>query len=303
MHGLTISINDPLIIYPLIIIIALIISLALAYGALRIRVITRDAVIPSTLVGFMILLGGPSSVIPFIVFLGSSSTLTKIGVEKKEELGTAEDVKGRNWKQVLAVGLVPSTLALLAGAAYFSRDMLIYQVLITASVTGIAYSNADTWASELGVLSRSKPRLIVRPWVTVDPGVSGGITLLGELSSFLGSSTIALTYLGVQYLLKFLGYINTVNPWLVVIVLILGYLGEMLDSVFGALFQPKYRCPRCGIMTDRDVHVCGERTVRVMGSYDLENEDVNLLVSAIMAAVSLAALLLIFSSSLLLPGL
>ncbi|WP_243669199.1 DUF92 domain-containing protein [Vulcanisaeta sp. JCM 16161] len=264
MHGLITNIDNAIITYLAITIAALIISLILTYAALRIRVITRDAVIPSVLVGSMILLGGPSSILPFVVFLGSSSALTKVGVEKKEELGTAEDVRGRNWKQVLAVGLVPSTLALLAGMAYFARDMAMYQLLSTAAVTSIAYSNADTWASELGVLSRSRPRLITRPWTTVDPGVSGGVTLLGELSSFTGSMAIALTYLGIQYLLKFLGYIGSVNIWLVIVVLVLGYLGEVLDSVFGALFQPKYMCPRCGVMTDREVHVCGERTVRIM---------------------------------------
>lgn len=243
MHGLIMNISDAVITYLIIAIASLVISLALTYAALRIRVITRDAVIPSILVGSMILLGGPSSILPFIVFLGSSSALTKIGVEKKEELGTAEDVKGRNWKQVLAVGLVPSTLAMLAGVAYFARDMTMYQLLSTAAVTSIAYSNADTWASELGVLSKSRPRLITKPWTTVDPGVSGGVTLLGELSSFIGSTTIALTYLSIQYLLKFLGYISSVNIWFVVIVLILGYLGEVLDSAFGgALFQPKYKC-------------------------------------------------------------
>ncbi|MGC8607831.1 MAG: DUF92 domain-containing protein [Vulcanisaeta sp.] len=294
MHGTIMSINDTVIAYSLIAIAALIISLILAYAALRIRVITRDAIIPSILVGSMILLGGPSSILPFIVFLGSSSVLTKVGVERKEELGTAEDVKGRNWKQVLAVGLVPSTLALLAGIAYFNHSMVMYQLLSTAAITSIAYSNADTWASELGVLSNSRPRLIIRPWTIVDPGVSGGVTLLGEASSLLGSSTIALTYLGIQYLLKFLGYIDSVNIWFVIIVLILGYLGEVLDSILGALFQPKYKCPRCGIMTDREVHVCGERTIRVMGSYDLENEDVNLLVSAIIAAASIVVLLLLF---------
>ncbi|ADN50158.1 DUF92 domain-containing protein [Vulcanisaeta distributa] len=303
MHGLIMNISDAVITYLIIAIASLVISLVLTYAALRIRVITRDAIIPSVLVGSMILLGGPSSILPFIVFLGSSSALTKIGVEKKEELGTAEDVKGRNWKQVLAVGLVPSTLAMLAGVAYFVRDMTMYQLLSTAAVTSIAYSNADTWASELGVLSKSRPRLITKPWTTVDPGVSGGVTLLGELSSFIGSTTIALTYLGIQYILKLLGYISSVNIWFVVIVLILGYLGEVLDSIFGALFQPKYRCLKCGVMTDREVHVCGERTVRVMGSYDLENEDVNLLVSAIIAAISIITLLLLIGPHVIIPSL
>mgnify|MGYP001772949293 CR=1 FL=1 len=303
MRGIVTSIVDVVITYLIIVIAALVISLIVTYAALRIRVITRDAVIPSVLVGSMILLGGPSSVLPFIVFLGSSSALTKIGVEKKEELGTAEDVRGRNWKQVLAVGLVPSTLALLAGMAYFVHDAPMYQLLSTAAVTGIAYSNADTWASELGVLSKSRPRLITKPWMAVDPGVSGGVTLLGELSSFLGSSAIALTYLGIQYLLKFLGFIGSVNVLFVIVVLILGYLGEVLDSVFGALLQPKYRCPRCGVMTDREVHVCGERTVRIMGSYDLENEDVNLIVSSIIAAASIITLLLLISPHMIIPSL
>ncbi len=138
MHEQIMSIVNVAIMYSLIVIAALIISLALTYAALRIKVITRDAVIPSALVGFMILLGGPSSIVPFIVFLGSSSALTKIGVERKEELGTAEDVRGRNWKQVLAVGLIPSALALLAGMAYLSHDVSMYQLFSTAAVTGIA---------------------------------------------------------------------------------------------------------------------------------------------------------------------
>ncbi|MGC8543292.1 MAG: DUF92 domain-containing protein [Vulcanisaeta sp.] len=303
MHELTIGINDTIIEYLAVIILALIISLLLTYAALRIKVITKDALIPSMLIGFMILIGGPSTIIPFATFLGSSSSLTKIGVEKKEELGTAEDVKGRNWKQVLAVGLVPGTLALLAGVAYFMHNVMIYQMLSIASATSIAYSNADTWASELGVLSRSRPRLIIKPWVKVDPGVSGGVTLLGEVSSLLGSSTIALTYLGTQYLLRYLGYIDSIDLWFVLIILILGYLGEVLDSVFGVLFQPKYVCPRCGVMTDRKIHVCGERTVRVMGNYDLENEDVNLLVSATIAVVSIVTLTLFLNPHLLITNL
>nr|KJR71305.1 MAG: hypothetical protein TU36_08685 [Vulcanisaeta sp. AZ3] len=279
--------------YSVIVVGALIVSLLLTYAALRFRVITKDAIMPSALVGFMILMGGPSLIIPFATFLGSSSILTKIGVEKKEELGTAEDIKGRNWKQVLAVGLVPSALAFSAGVAYLANNISIFQLLAAASATSIAYSNADTWASELGVLSKSKPRLITRPWAKVDPGVSGGITPLGEISSLLGSSTIALVYLGTQYLLKYLGILNAIDPRTPVVILVLGYLGEVLDSILGALLQPKYICPRCGIMTDKNVHVCGARTLRIMGNYDLENEDVNLIVTAVIATISLAVLLLL----------
>jgi len=302
MHELII-INNEVGLYATIVIVSLVLSALLTYAALRARVITRDALVPSALVGFMILIGGPSAIIPFATFLGSSSFVTRVGKERKEELGTAEDIRGRNWKQVLAVGLVPGTLALLAGTAYLTNDTSLYQLLLTASVVGMAYSNADTWASELGVLSKSKPRLLIKPWVKVDPGVSGGVTLMGEVSSLLGSSIIALIYLGAQYLTSFIYHVNLVNLWFVVIVLLLGYLGEVMDSALGAVLQPKYKCPKCGVMTDRRIHVCGERAIRVMGSYDLENEDVNLLVSVIITMIALITMLLIFNPHLIIMNL
>ncbi|MCG2870180.1 MAG: DUF92 domain-containing protein [Vulcanisaeta sp.] len=287
MHGLMLIMNS-IAWYVVIAAASLVLAIFLAYIAMRVRVITKDALAPSAVVGFMMLMGGPLSIIPFITFLGSSSILTRLGRERKEELGTAEDIRGRNWRQVLAVGLTPATLAFLASIAYIINNMTLYQLLINASIAGIAYSNADTWASELGVLSKSKPRLLIKPWIKVDAGVSGGVTLLGEVSSLLGSSVIALTYLGTQYLLRYVEYVSIVNPPTAIVVFILGYLGEVMDSVLGAVLQPKYVCPKCNVMTDKRVHLCGERTVRVMGSYDLENEDVNLLVSVIVVIIALA---------------
>jgi len=53
---------------------------------------------------------------------------------------------------------------------------------------------ADTFSSELGILSPSKPRLITSPTLReVPPGTNGGVTAIGILAGFLGSFTIALT--------------------------------------------------------------------------------------------------------------
>jgi uncharacterized membrane protein len=53
---------------------------------------------------------------------------------------------------------------------------------------------ADTFSSELGILSARKPRLVTS-WNLrqVPPGTNGGVTIMGTLAGFVGALTIALT--------------------------------------------------------------------------------------------------------------
>ena len=53
---------------------------------------------------------------------------------------------------------------------------------------------ADTFSSELGILSKSKPRLITS-WKLrqVPPGTNGGVSLIGTLAGFFGAFIIAAT--------------------------------------------------------------------------------------------------------------
>ena len=55
----------------------------------------------------------------------------------------------------------------------------------------LAAVNADTWATELGVLNPTSPRLITELRKRVEKGTSGGISLFGTLASLLGSALIA----------------------------------------------------------------------------------------------------------------
>ena len=55
----------------------------------------------------------------------------------------------------------------------------------------MAAVNADTWATELGVLNPSRPRRITNGQ-PVDPGTSGGISLYGTLASLGGAALIGL---------------------------------------------------------------------------------------------------------------
>ena len=58
-----------------------------------------------------------------------------------------------------------------------------------------AAANADTWATELGVVSKRQPRLITT-FKTVEKGTSGGVTLLGTISALAGAGLIG----GVAFL-------------------------------------------------------------------------------------------------------
>ena len=63
-----------------------------------------------------------------------------------------------------------------------------------SGVSNYAAVAADTFSSELGILSKSQPRLLTS-WNLrkVPPGTNGGVTLLGTMAGFLGAFTIAFT--------------------------------------------------------------------------------------------------------------
>ncbi len=100
---------------------------------------------------------------------------------------------------------------------------------------------ADTFASELGILSKSRPRLVTsRTLREVPPGTNGGVTLFGTLAGFLGSFLVAFTSalflpfcrntrhgsMGPQQLAIWVGLMTV---W--------GGLGSLLDSFLGGWLQ------------------------------------------------------------------
>ncbi len=114
-----------------------------------------------------------------ITFFVLSSLLSRYRAQFKA--GLAEKfAKGsqRDLGQVLANGGMGALLAL-------AHAWLPHPVVLFAFAGAMATVNADTWATELGVLARRSPRLITtgRP---VEPGTSGGISLPGTLATLAG---------------------------------------------------------------------------------------------------------------------
>ncbi len=206
-----------------------------------------------------------------LTFFISSSALSKAFRRRKAGVGEKFS-KGsqRDWAQVLANGGLGALLALLYG-------LLAGADWTWAAFAGaMAAANGDTWATEIGVLSRKAPRLITTGKV-VEMGTSGGITALGTLATLGGALLV-----GVIAALSGPG-----DAGLAAAVTAGGLAGSLFDSWLGATVQAIYFCPVCMKETERHPqHTCGATTYLVRGLPWMNNDVVNFLCTAAGAAVA-----------------
>ena len=262
---------------------------ALALTALRARIVNQDwkTLITSIVISLLNALGGAYVFITYTFFVLSSSALTRLGREVKLRLGH-RDIFGRSWKQILGVGLVPGLVNLAALILYLAEARSAASRLLLTALVLYAVSSADTWSSEVGMLYRGKPRLILG-LREAETGTSGAVTPLGTLASALGSlatggvSILALNYLGSVGI-----PIVVRNPLLLLLLLfLLGLLGGVIDSVLGCLLQEKRKCKVCGIICEQFVH-CNVETIPVRGCRHFSGEVINSLTQLIILILSLA---------------
>jgi uncharacterized protein (TIGR00297 family) len=223
-----------------------------------------------------------------ITFFVSSSWLSHYRQTAKEAVADKFG-KGsqRDWGQVLANGGLG---ALLAVVYALNPEPLLFAAFLGAMGT----VTADTWATELGVLSRVPPRLITSGEL-VAVGTSGGITWLGIWASaagglLIGSVAVALTQ--AASLLQGGGWrLEAISYPLVAV--IGGLAGSLFDSLLGATVQGVYFCDYCEKQTERRIHRCGQPTRPLRGWGWLNNDLVNLAASlgGALMAILLASLL------------
>jgi uncharacterized protein (TIGR00297 family) len=208
-------------------------------------------------------LGGWKWAVLLMAFFVSSSVLTRLFGIKKASLNEKFDKGGtRDIGQVLANGAVAS---IFAGLHFFLPDASWPWVVFSASLAAV---NADTWATELGVLNPSLPRLITS-WARVEGGTSGAVSIFGTLAAIGGATFIAI--LGALLGPAGHGFAN------LEIIIIAGLLGSLFDSLLGATVQAIYRCPQCDKETEKHpIHTCGTQTVQIRGWRWLNNDMVNL---------------------------
>ncbi len=245
--------------------------LAYRRGSLSRSGVAGAVVTGTTTVG----MGGWSWGATLIFFFLSSSALSHFREQDKARTAADKFSKGsrRDFGQVAANGGVATLLALAFG---LTQSPALLESLRAGYIGVLATATADTWATELGVLSPHQPRLITsgKP---VAPGTSGGITLLGTGAAALGALTLGVVFWMLQ------GCRKATLPF---IALVSGMAGSMCDSLLGATLQAMYWCPTCNKETERRTHNCGTSTQPLRGLPWLNNDMVNFiatLVGGIMA--------------------
>ena len=243
-------------------------GLALAVGGLclRKRALTWDGV--ALAAGLMIalaVLGGwrwtVCLIFAFFVIAAADKVVGHIRPRQEHEPRTA--------RQVAENGL-PALLA----AVGFRVFPGLGAGFLAAFCAALGQALCDSLSSDVGVLSRRAPVDLVR-WKPVEPGSSGGVSLLGTLTG-LGGSVLC-----VGFCCLLLG----LSPLRGLAVAGTAFAGTLLDSLLGSTLQARFRCAVCGKLTEKRRH-CGAPARHESGWARLDNGAVNLVCNGLTAAAA-----------------
>lgn len=246
--------------------ISLLINALATYLTFKFKSLTKYGAMAAFLVGFLFMyLGGFASWILLIMLLVSSTVIEKGSLLMKlkspnQRSSPTSEHSGRSAYQVLANSL----LALLCLLVYSNSPNPVYYYLLVIAIAG---STADTWASEIGILSDKKPRSFLTG-KQMPTGKSGGVTPLGLFASLLGSAFIVT--IAVVCTVEV-----TLNMWLPL--MILGGLCSLIDSFLGLTVQVVY----LDLKTNKETEAIPDSTTasqfkRIKGLPGFDNSVVNI---------------------------
>lgn len=249
-----------------------------AIGAYRKRAVDGSGAVIGAAVGTLILVAGGVAAYGLLAgFFLSSTVIGRLAEGRRGASQVEEKGSRRDAFQVLANAGAASLAALLYG---LTHDAL----WLAAFATSFAAANADTWASELGVLYRALPRSILTG-KEVPAGASGGVTPLGFLASALGAA-----FIGVLFAASYASLADARVEWglIALIASLGGFAGSVIDSLLGAAFQAQYTCVVTGLYTERPISD-GKPNILVRGLRWFNNDLVNFASTIAATAVATGA--------------
>jgi uncharacterized protein (TIGR00297 family) len=215
-----------------------------------------------------------------LLFFISAGVLSKIAKRATQFDVMQIHKKGdrRDAMQVYANGLMA-----LVGALLYALNPSIAFLVMFGSAVGEAAS--DTFASEVGILSKTKPVSIItgRP---MTPGLSGAVSPLGLASGLLGAVLVALCVWGcfLPMRIQSAAYAS--------VIALSSFFGCLLDSVLGATVQAHYYDEKTDRITEHAV-VDGRKLPLERGIRWVDNDVVNLVSNAVSAILGMSLVLII----------
>lgn len=258
-----------------------------ALGGWATRSLSRGGAAGAFLVGTLVFgLGGLAWALLLILFFVSASLASRWheDIKARPSFMFARGSR-RDLVQVMANGGVPALLAV-GNAIWPEADLFVAYAGAVAAVT------ADTFATEIGLLSEADPHLITTG-EPVPRGTSGGVTVLGTLASVGGAALLGLVAAGLYALRELFAFgiwDLRLADWsalrILPIVAAAGLASAAVDSLLGATVQVAYFSERRQRPTERPRDEDGRPNPRVRGWRWVNNDVVNLAASAAGAAVA-----------------
>ncbi|KAE8705822.1 Integral membrane protein-like isoform 3 [Hibiscus syriacus] len=235
----------------------------------------------------------------FLVFFLTSSKLNEDGKVKKRRIGVdSKEGVQRNWIQVLLNSCFVAVLSVLVGIlSDWEEDKCLdsnESVLITKLIGGIighfSCRIANSWSSEIGILSRDRPRLITN-FKPVLRGTNGAVTKTGLISALAAGTEVGITFvLAGMITTSCIDKMALKELSVIPFSALAGLVGSIIRSLLGAVLQ------FCGFCELRKKVVAkpGPTVRKIAGRDYLDNDDVNLVSVQLTTLISLAACVYVF---------
>ncbi len=217
--------------------------------AVKLKALKLDGAMAAVLMGVVLMIS------PDPLWAAPPLTLFVVGTLLSKMPGKFEQSSNaRNAVQVLANGGIP-TLFLMC---FFSTQNLGFLI---GGMAGFAAALSDTASSEIGTRYQQKTYSILS-FSNVPSGLSGGISLIGLFAGVIFSFLMAAVAVNIS---------KHINLYLFALIGAAGFVGNLVDSVVGDIWQIKYKSTASSEWSDNS----GSEVFETRGHNIVTNDFVN----------------------------
>ncbi len=268
----------------------------MAYLVYRLNYLTAHGVTGAFLIIVLCtwIFGFAGLMLPLLFFV-SANVIGKIrrNIQKEEGQFIEKKSDRRDLMQVFANGFLAVAAAVIFAVSDSYSNAKIMFAAIVMFGAAMTEATSDTWAGEIGRLSK-KPPVSLKTGKVVPKGVSGGVTLLGYGAGLLGAAFIAVIwYVLFSFISRPADMFIEKLPIGLVIITFIGFAGCIVDSFLGAFFQALYIDADSGKYTEKKQSPSGKDNQLTGGIPWMDNDMVNLASNLLSAVIAFIVAMLI----------